>query len=602
MKKLLSTLALAAASMLCSAERPNVVFVITDDQGYGDMGFTGNSVIQTPHMDKLAKESIWLEDYHVAPSCSPTRGSLMAGRWTNAVGTWHTFYTRAMMHDDEVTIADHFQAADYSTGMFGKWHLGDHYPFRPQDRGFDEVFCLQGGATGVTADYWDNDLYDDYLMHNGKITKTEGYITDVIFDAAEAYIKQQVKAEKPFFAYIATNAPHKPWVCPPEYSEPYAHLGKNEAAFNGMVTNIDDNMGALRKTLDELGVSGNTIFIFTTDNGTVNPGKFNANMRGKKGSAYEGGHRTPFMLHWPAGGFSEHKKVTELTHVVDVLPTLLELCAVKAQPAKPFDGHSLVELFKDGKGKSQVWQSRVVISDSQRLQFPKKWKDSSVMKGKWRLIRGKELYHVGDDPSQEKDVSKKYPEITEELRQWYEKWWAKLEPSYDRISEIRLGGEHGSDITLTCLQWMDTPPPWNQGFIRKGPKIPKKDNAKVFGGYLAVKVLEKGKYQLSVRRWPKESGLKICEGVAPLEPRPGCLPSYSYVKGRALPITAATMRINGTDLETKPVSEQDAAISFIVELEKGSQKLSPYFTQELKGGRVDRSLGCYYIDVKKLAD
>lgn len=599
MRTFISIFSLVASLLTAHADKPNVVFIITDDQGYGDMGFTGNTVIQTPHMDKLAQESVWLEDYHVAPSCSPTRGALMTGRWTNRVGTWHTFFTRAMMHDDEVTIADHFQAADYSTGMFGKWHLGDHHPYRPQDRGFNEVFCYQGGATGVTADYWDNDLVDDHLMHNGKITETKGYVTDVIFRAAENYIKEQVKAEQPFFAYIATNAPHKPWVCPPEYSKKYPDLDAKSAAFNGMVTNIDDNMGALRKTLDELGVTDNTIFIYTTDNGTVNP-SYDGNMRGRKISPYEGGHRVPFMLHWPAGGFTQHKKITELTHVVDVLPTLLELCEVDAQPSKPVDGVSLVELFKDGSEKNVDWENRIVVSDSQRIQYPRKWKSSSVMKNKWRLINGTELYHIGDDPMQKTNIAKKHPEIVEELRQWYENWWTELEPTYKRISEIHLGGEHGSDLTLTCLQWMDAAPPWNQGIIRKGPRVKKSESDNVFNGYLAVKVVEAGKYQLSVRRWPAESGLKIREGTEALKPLPGQLPSYSNVKGRALPITAATMRINGQDLETRPVNEADTAVTFTVELTEGSHKLSPYFTQEFNGNQIDKSLGCYYIDVKKL--
>ncbi len=524
----------------------------------------------------------------------------MTGRWTNRVGTWHTFFTRAMMHDDEVTIADHFQAANYSTGMFGKWHLGDHYPYRPQDRGFDEVFCLQGGATGVTADYWDNDLYDDHLMHNGQLTKTEGYITDVIFDSAQNYIKQQVSEQKPFFAYIATNAPHKPWICPPSYAAKYPDLPKHAAAFCGMITNIDDHVGNLRQTLRDLGVSHNTIFIYTTDNGTVNPGKFHANMRGKKGSAYEGGHRVPLMLHWPAGGYSSHHKVTELAHVVDVLPTLLDLCQIPPQPSQPVDGNSLVELFSPHHERKVDWENRIVVSDSQRIQIPRKWKDSSVMQGRWRLINGKELYHIGNDPSQETDIAAQHPELVKELSQWYDQWWAELEPTFDRISEIRLGGEHASETTLTCLQWLDFYPPWNQGKIRTGPPEPKQPTDKTFEGYLAVNVLEGGTYQLDVRRWPRESGLKIRDGVAPLKPLPGCMPSYSYAVGKPLDITAATMKIDGKDLATKPVTDEDLAISFTVELTKGSHKLSPYFTRQLKDGATDRTLGCYYIDVKHL--
>ena len=304
---------------------------------------------------------------------------MLTGRWTNRTGVWHTFFARAMMYEDEVTIADHLQAAGYATGMFGKWHLGDHYPYRPQDRGFDEVYCLKGGATGVTADYWNNDYFDDYHYHNEKLVKSKGYSTDVFFAAGERFIAEQAAKKKPFFAYISTTAPHKPWICPPKYSALYPDQEKKAAAFYGMVTNIDDNVGRLRARLTELGVADNTIFIFTTDNGSVGPKKFNAGMRGGKISPYDGGHRVPFALHWPEGGFSEHVRVKELTHMTDVLPTLLELCEVKPTKEVPLDGRSITKLLT-GKGDASFdWENRVVISDSQRVQHPKKWKDSAVM-------------------------------------------------------------------------------------------------------------------------------------------------------------------------------------------------------------------------------
>ena len=372
------------------AARPNIVFIITDDQGYGDLGFTGNPIIKTPNLDRLAGESVWLTDYHVAPSCSPTRSALLTGRWTNRTGVWHTFFARAMMYEDEVTVADHLQAAGYATGMFGKWHLGDHFPYRPQDRGFDEVFCLKGGAIGVTADYWNNDYFDDHYYHNEEVVKVKGYCTDAFFAAGSRFIRSQVAVGKPFFAYISTNAPHKPWICPPEFSRLYPDQSKPAAAFYGMVTNIDQNVGKLRELLEELGVAENTMFIFTTDNGSVGPKKFNAGMRGGKISPYEGGHRVPFALHWPKGGFDKHTPVPELTHMTDILPTLLDLCGIA--PAKDaLDGRSIRPLL-DGKGDASFnWEERVVISDSQRVQKPVKWKDSSVMSGKWRLVKGTEL-------------------------------------------------------------------------------------------------------------------------------------------------------------------------------------------------------------------
>ena len=414
--QVLSFFLLSTHTTFAAEQSPNVVFVITDDQGYGDLGFTGNPVIKTPHLDKLAGESVWLEDFHVAPSCSPTRSSMLTGRWTNRTGVWHTFFARAMMYEDEVTIADHFQAAGYATGMFGKWHLGDHYPYRPQDRGFDVTYCIRGGATGVTADYWDNDYFDDHHYRNGKATPSKGYSTDVFFAESRHFIKEQVAHKKPFFAWIATTAPHKPWVCPPEYSRLYPKENRNAASFYGMLTNIDENVGRLRASLEELGVANNTIFVFTTDNGSVGPRKFNAGMRGGKISPYEGGHRVPLALHWPDGGYSKHVRVTELTHMVDVLPTLLDLCGVKPCEEVALDGRSFRKLLS-GKGDASFdWESRVVVSDSQRIQHPQKWKDSSVMSGKWRLIRGQELYDIRHDPGQKNDVADKHPQQVAKLR------------------------------------------------------------------------------------------------------------------------------------------------------------------------------------------
>ena len=599
-------------SLLCSlsafvvhaASVPNVVFVITDDQGYGDLGFTGNPVIKTPHLDKLAGESVWLEDFHVAPSCSPTRSSMLTGRWTNRTGVWHTFFARAMMYEDEVTIANHFQAAGYAAGMFGKWHLGDHYPYRPQDRGFDETYCIRGGATGVTADYWDNDYFDDHHFRNGKATPSTGYSTDVFFAQSQQFIKEQVARKNPFFVWIAPTAAHKPWICPPKYSALYPNHDRKAAAFYGMLSNIDENVGRLRAFLEELGIADNTIFIFTTDNGSIGPRKFNAGMRGGKISPYEGGHRVPFALHWPAGGHMKHVRVKELTHMVDVLPTLLDLCDVKPSQLRPIDGRSFKKLLA-GKGDDSFdWESRVVISDSQRIQVPRKWKGSSVMSGRWRLVKGIELYDIRLDPGQGNNIAKEHPDRVAALREWYENWWAELEPTFHRTSSFYVGSPEAPELQVTALQWIDQAPPWNQGIIRRSvltkgrAGINRASAVAKFRGHWAVEVARGGDYAFDVRRWPEESGLKICEGVPALAPTPGCLPSYSAVAGTALPVSSATLRINGEDLETKPVGDNDASIRFSHKLSKGSYRFSPYFSIEVDGQAIE--VGCYYLTVKSL--
>ena len=359
-------------STVHAAEKPNVVIVITDDQGYGDLSCHGNPVLKTPHIDELASESVRLDDYHVAPTCSPTRCALLTGHWTNRTGVWHTIMGRSMLRENEVTIGDMFQKGGYATGMFGKWHLGDNYPFRPEDRGFGEVYRHGGGGVGQTPDLWDNAYFDGHYFHNSEIVPAEGFCTDVFFDHAKKFIEAQADADKPFLAYISTNAPHGPMHAPPEYAKPYedAGLDTGTAHFFGMIANIDDNVGQLREWLEEKGLAENTIFIFTTDNGTSSGAKVHAaGMRGKKGSEYDGGHRVPFFMHWPAGGFADEKMVDTITAYVDVVPTLLDLCGVDAPADVEFDGVSIRPLLEAEKRPGD-WPDRILVTDSQRVVDP----------------------------------------------------------------------------------------------------------------------------------------------------------------------------------------------------------------------------------------
>ena len=294
------------------ARKPNVVIVITDDQGYGDLAFTGNSVIRTPTLDKLSKQGTLLNNFHVDPTCAPTRSALMTGRYSDRVGVWHTVQGRSLLRRRETTMPDIFGANGYATGMFGKWHLGDCYPYRPEDRGFQHCVYHQAGGVGQAPDYWGNDYFDDTYIVNGKHQRLEGYCTDVWFDQGMKFIKDN--KDKPFFAYISTNAPHGPYYSPEKYSKPYAGNPKVPLPeFYGMITNIDDNMARLMKMLDDEGLADNTILVFMTDNGTaagIKGGRgYDGGMRGMKNSEYEGGHRVPFMIRWPNG------KILSLIHI-----------------------------------------------------------------------------------------------------------------------------------------------------------------------------------------------------------------------------------------------------------------------------------------------
>ncbi|BCX46743.1 N-acetylgalactosamine-6-sulfatase [Haloferula helveola] len=573
------------------AASPNIVLIITDDQGYGDLGCTGNPVIKTPHVDALAAESVWLDDYHVAPTCSPTRASLMTGHWTNRTGVWHTIAGRSMLRVDQVTVADMLRKSGYITGMFGKWHLGDNYPFRPQDRGFDEVYCHGGGGVSQTPDYWDNAYFDGHYFHNGKAVPAKGFCTDVFFDAASDFIRSSVKEGKPFFTYLATNAPHGPLHAPQEEIDRYKDQNEALATFYAMITNIDTNVGKLRKLLDELKVTDNTIFIYTTDNGTAGGAKvFNAGMKGQKGSEYDGGHRVPFFMHWPNGGLKEKRVIDTICHASDIAPTLLELTGSSKPDSVKFDGSSLAPLLKQKEGID--WPDRILVTDSQRVRDPIKWRKSAVMTQRWRLVNGKELYDITADPGQKEDVADRYPEETKRLQDFYEKWWADLEPGFATYAESVFGHPDHPEILLTCHDWVtDGMSPWNHTHIRRGPV----EKSGRFEGYWATRVEEAGRYRISLRRWPVEADHPIRGSLPPGKDVPGASKAWRAVPGKALDITKATLQIDGKALETKPVGDEDTEAVFEVELKAGSQKFAPYF--ELADGK---QVGAYFATITKL--
>ena len=309
-------------------ERPNIVLVVTDDQGYADLACHGNKYLDTVAMDQLYRQSVRLTNFHVDPTGAPTRAALMTGRYSCRTGVWHTMMGRSLLRRDERTIADVLAAAGYRTAIFGKWHLGDNYPYRAVDRGFHESLVHGGGGIGETPDYWGNTYFNPVLQHNGKPEKSEGYCTDVFFDAAIRFVEEN--RQQPFFIYLPTNVMHSPYEAPPQYAARYLTMGVQEplASYYGMITNFDRNMARLLKRLDDLQLATNTVVVFMTDNGTTGRG-IGVQMRGQKGSAYDGGHCVPCFIRWPArlqGGFD----VGQLAAHVDILPTLLGLCASRS--------------------------------------------------------------------------------------------------------------------------------------------------------------------------------------------------------------------------------------------------------------------------------
>lgn len=571
-------------------ERPNIVFILTDDQGYGELGCHGNPVISTPNLDRLHAESVRLTDYHVGPTCAPTRAGLMTGHFHNSTGVWHTIGGRSLLRQDEYSLANAFSDAGYVTGLFGKWHLGDNYPYRPQDRGFREVATHGGGGIGNTPDYWGNNYNDDHYAVNGEWTPFEGYCTDIWFREGLRFIERH--RDEPFLCFITTNAPHGPFIVDDRYSDPYVGQVETEdrANFFGMITCIDENVGGLRRRLDELGLSDNTILIFMTDNGTAcgaKPGEgqfidngYNAGMRGIKGSEYDGGHRVPFFLHWPAGGLTEGRDVDTLTANVDIMPTLLDLCGIEAGDGD-YDGSSIAALIR---GEDVVeWPDRTLVTDSQRITDPVKWRKSATMTQRWRLVNGEELYDIQADPGQTTDVAVDHPDVVARLRADYDAWWDKVSRQFSGTVPIPIGSADEPSVRLNAHDWRnpDAACAWNQSQVRAAAPC---------NGYWEIDVARPGTYRFELRRWPKEEDRPIRDAI------PGELRTYrdiedGYGGGKAIPVTGARLKVGDSDLES-PVSADDLGITFTAELKAGETLLQTWFDNE-----DGEDIGAYYVYV-----
>ena len=556
-----------------SDRKPNVILIMTDDMGYGDVGINGNTMLKTPHLDQLAKQSVRMTDFHVDPTCAETRAALMTGRYSCRTGVWHTINGRSILREDELTMADVFASNGYSTGIFGKWHLGDNYPFMPRDRGFQTTLIHGGGGVTQTPDVWGNDYFDDTYFRNGEPEPQKGYCTDVFFDATLDFVEKN--RDKPFFAYLATNAAHGPYRCPEVYSKPYLDQGveKTMSSFYGMIAYIDENVGKLCKRLAELGLEENTILIFTSDNGTargmlkpdaIEKGYewigFNGGLGGTKGSKLDGGHRVPFFVRWPGGKIEGGKDLSTLTAQFDLLPTFVDLCNLSMPREVEFDGQSLKEIWLDPDKKTDL-ADRTLIVHSQRVETPEKWRSSSVMKQNWRLINGKYLFDLKSDRAQKKDIANEHPRVVKELRSSYENWWESVSTRFDEFVRIPVGTESAPKVLLTCHDWHATEGevPWNQGKVKAN---------KASNGFWAVDVREAGSYEMTLRVRP--------EGV-----------KYKFRTGEA--------RVKVGELEQKvAIAEGQDSITLSVDLPSGPASLQTWIYE---GDRKVR--GAYYVQIEK---
>jgi len=556
---------------------PNVIIIITDDQGYGDLSCHGNPILKTPNLDRLFSESVRLSNFHVDPTCSPTRASLLTGRYSSRAGVWHTIMGRSLLRGDEMTMADIFTQNGYITGIFGKWHLGDNYPYRPEYRGFHEVLTFGGGAIGNAPDFWQNDYFDDTYYHNGKWEKFKGYCTDIFFSEAIEFIRKANR--QPFFVYLPTNTPHWPHNVNEKYVEAYRNIvPEKRATFYGMISNIDENIGRLLKFLEANRLSENTIIIFLTDNGTsfgaefdnfgfITDG-FNAGMRGGKGSVYEGGHHVPCFIRWPAAGFQEGSDLSVLTAHIDLLPTLIDLCNLKTPENISFDGSSIRPLLA---GAMKSWPERTIFVHNQRVDYPIKWKDYVVMKSNWRLVNGTELYDIYRDPEQRRNLADDHANLVKSLRQSYEQWWEEISSRFSEYCPIVIGSDKENPVKLTSHD-IHGQVAWDQRHVFRNSRC---------DGFWVVEVSREGYYDISVRRWPEETDLPI---------------SAAPQGGVAIKPTHARLKIADFDL-IKPVDTLDKAITFRVPLRTGKTWLQAWLIDGRENGE---SNGAFYVYINFL--
>jgi arylsulfatase A-like enzyme len=562
----LSLLTLAAAAT--PAERPNVVLVMTDDQGYGDIAAHGNTMLRTPTLDRLHSESVRLTDFHVDPTCSPTRSALMTGRYSTRTGVWHTIAGRSLMNSRETTLGEVFAANGYATGQFGKWHLGDNYPLRPQDQGFARSLHHRGGGITQSPDFWGNDYFDDvYWRDDGTSQQCAGYCTDVWFDAALQFIREQ--RDSPFLCYLATNAPHSPYLVADAYKQPYLAAGVPEpmASFYGMIANFDENLARLLTTLADLQIARDTVLIFMTDNGSaagyLPTGKegtwtgFNAGMRDRKASEYDGGHRVPCFVRWPTGGIGGGRDVDVLAAHFDLLPTLVDLCGLSIPDHFAWDGVSLAPVLR---GENVQPSERTLFVHSQRLERPEKWRKCAVLTERWRLVNGVELYDIQNDPGQQSEIAAANPVVVATLRAVYDAWWDSLQPVFDEEVRIGLGTAAQNPTLLCCHDWHGDPIPSTRRLSRDPPH----------NGYWSVDVLEAGRYEFRLRRAP---------GVS-----------------QAIGATGARLRIGDREA-TVPVPDHAEEAVIPVTLMAGPAQLTTAF---LVDGQPVR--GAYYVTVERLPD
>ena len=494
---------------------PNIILVITDDQGYGDLGIHGNSFIRTPVLDSLAKKSTRIDPFYVSPVCAPTRSSLMTGRYHLRTGVYDTYNGGAMMAPGEVTVAEILAENGYHTAMVGKWHLGDSYPMRPMDQGFHYYLAHKGGGIGQPGDDFENFIrtdssyFDPYLWENGEQVRRTGYCSDVFTDQAIQFIrKHKSESANPFFLYLSYNAPHTPLQLPEEYELEYQDMeyGKSDFAISGdrvlkmnrkdledaqkvygMVSNIDDNIGRLLNSLEELEIEENTLVVFMTDNGPQQR-RYTAGLNQGKGSVMEGGIRVPCMFYWK-GVLQENRIISNPSAHIDMMPTLLEFAGISYEGE--MDG---ISLFPALTGKEDPAEERPLFFVWAR-GYPQRYSNMAVRLGNYKLVgqtkHGEtddllQLFDLENDPYELEDVSMEHPELKASMLSELDRWYEEIIVSPHLLNPPRMamGSEYENPLILGRNDW-------------KGPKAMQWSSNEAFG-YWDITIEDPGPYDVKM--------------------------------------------------------------------------------------------------------
>lgn len=579
-KLLLILLTFIAIPGICQTmQRPNVILIITDDQGYGDLGYHGNPIVQTPNLDKLAKVSVRLNNFYVSPVCAPTRSSLMTGRYSLRTGVHDTYNGGAIMSTGEITIAEVLKEVGYKTGAFGKWHLGDNYPSRPGDQGFDESVIHLAGGMGQPGDFttyvkFDRSYFDPVLWHNDQQKSYEGYCSDIFTGEALTFIEQN--KEGPFFCYLAYNAPHTPLQVPDRYYQMYKDVDPTQG-FEGddrpfpemtekdkedarrvyaMVTNIDDNVGKVLQKLKDMGIDENTVVIFMTDNGPQQR-RYIAGMRGRKGSVYRGGVRVPFFIQYP-GKFKGDTEINTAAAHIDILPTLASICKAPLPKGVKIDGKDLMPLIS---GQTVDWENRSLFFYWTR-KYPERYNSMALQKGPYKLvgqtsfdadINDFQLFNIESDPFELNNLAGENESLALELKKEMDDYYYELVTSPHLVNQprISIGSDHENPVYLNRNDAAGERGVWTQEDVH-GKWVVSIERGTYDVAYLFVKPVEgqgtlylEAGTQISQKSFDQDTSDKlIMENVFLPEMDADLIPFYQAKGKRYFPLLLKITRID----------------------------------------------------------